>query len=214
MSASAPPLRSVLGRLIYVKRLWIGFALLSCSIIGNAVYLFPQCLHSLCALTLIDRTRCRQSQMTSRKNVAVPNHCSKLVANHRLFVDGSTCQNSESQLTTFSYYYSAALKSWKRLSHEATATNNRPKQEESCDYNASSSCTLRTKQQECQFNAILCYGFAMETLFGCFLLQSCLLLTSCRNAHLLIMRCRATTWLKNCKNSLWVKAGVRAQKQV
>ena len=83
-------------------------------------------------------------------------------------------------------YYSPALKSWKRLSHEATATNNRPKQEESCDHSASSSCTLRTKQQECQFNAMLCDGFAMETLFGCFLLQSCLLLTSCRNAHLLM----------------------------
>jgi hypothetical protein len=95
--------------------------------------------------------------------------------------------------------YSPALKSWKRLSHEATANNNCPKQEESCDHSASSSCTLRTKQQECQFNAMLCDGFAMETLLGCFLLQSCLLLTSCRNAHLLIMRCRATTWLKVVK---------------
>ena len=32
-----------------------------------------------------------------------PNPCSKLVANHWLFVDGSTCQNKESQLTAFSY---------------------------------------------------------------------------------------------------------------
>jgi len=75
------------------------------------------------------------------------------------------------------------LRHWKRLFHEATATNNCPKQEESCDHSASSSCTLKTKKEESQFNAMLCFGFAMETLFGCFLLQSCLLLTSCRNAH-------------------------------
>ena len=28
------------------------------------------------------------------------------------------------------------------------------------------------KRSFCQFNAMLCYGFAMEALFGCFLLQS------------------------------------------
>jgi hypothetical protein len=29
------------------------------------------------------------------------------------------------------------------------------------------------KRSFCQFNAMLCYGFAMQILFACFLLQSC-----------------------------------------
>ena len=53
MSASAPPLRSVLGRLIYVKRLWIGFALLSCSIISNAPFI---CFLSACTLFALLRS--------------------------------------------------------------------------------------------------------------------------------------------------------------
>ena len=62
------------------------------------------------------------------------------------------------------------------------------------------------KRSFCQFNAMLCYGFAMEALFGCFLLQR----PQAAGCDELQKR-SSTTWLKN---SLWCKgskAGVRSR---